>query len=125
MSDTSTSEPNDVPAGADPPLYEVVSGPMDCAVAEGVRLPRHPNRGMRGVLLVDRPAGLVYLLDADDDAKTFTGRERRPLAGDPTDLVPPRDGSDHVVRAALERDYDVIAAPWAGADLGELPGVSS
>lgn len=125
MSDTNTSEPDDVPAGADPPLYEVVKGSDDCAAVEGETLPRHPNRGLRGVLLVDRPAGLVYLLDADDDARTFTGRARRPLAGDPTDLTPPRDGSDHVVRAALEREYDVLAAPWAGDDQGDPPAVTS
>lgn len=127
MSDTTSNEPTDEPAGADPPLYEVLPGSDDCAIAEGLSLPRHRDRGARGVLLVDRPAAFVYLLDADDDDQAFRGRERRTLAGDPTEMHPPRDGSDHVVRAAYESQYDVIAAPWVdgGFVLGPLPPVAA
>lgn len=124
MSDTSTNEPGAEPAVDDPPLYLVEQGSDDCAVAEGLTLPRRPGHGSRGVLLVDVPNSLVYLLDADDDARVFRGRARRELAGDRTDLRPPLRGTDHVVRAAYETDYDVIAAPWAGADDAEAPAVA-
>jgi hypothetical protein len=112
MNDPTTD--TDQPPQAEPVLYTVAPGTDDCAVCEGETLPRRPGHGERGVLLVDRPRSLVYLLDADDTARVFRGRERRPLVGDPADLNPPRNGTDHVVRAAIESAYDVIAAPWAG-----------
>lgn len=104
----------DPPEQVEPDLYEVVEGPMETAVCEGLRLPRRRHYGARGVLLVDRPAGLVYLLDADDDARVFRGRERRSLAGDPTNVDPPVGRPDDITRAAYEFEYDVTAAPWAG-----------
>jgi hypothetical protein len=129
------SEPNpsageqlDAPAdGTDPPeqrgvdLYDVTGAPDTVPQLGGCLLPRRELHGRRGTLVVDRPAGVVHLLDADDDAETFRYRETRPLAGDPGDLNPPADGSDHVVRAAMESVYDVIAAPWAGTDPDDLP----
>lgn len=99
----------------DPDLYEVAQGPDVGARVEGLRIPRRPAHGERGVLLVDRPAGIVYLLDADDVDRVYRVRDRRPLAGDPADLDPPADGTDHIVRAAYESAYDVIAAPWIPA----------
>jgi hypothetical protein len=113
------TEPAD-PVSGDPLLYDVSGVPDTIKLLDGrlefagLTLPRRPGHGRRGILLVDRPAALVYLLDADDHAGTFRYRETRPLAGDPGDLDPPRDGSDHLVRAAVEDEYDVIAAPWAG-----------
>jgi hypothetical protein len=95
----------------DSPLYPVLG---DDAVLTDLALPRRPAWGSRGVLLVDRPTGTVWVLDADDEARAFRLREKRDLAGDPADLSPPDDGSDNVVRAALETEYDVTAAPWAG-----------
>lgn len=100
----------------DSPMYEVVTGSDDCAVAEGLLLPRRRNAGVRGTLLVDDRAGLVFVLDADDDRKVFVGRARRPVAGNTTDVDYPRDGSDHIIRAAYEHDYDVIAAPWVNGE---------
>jgi hypothetical protein len=94
------------------PIYVVTGGRDDCAVAEGLELPRRPHAGARGVILVDEPQGIVYLLDADDDAQVFRGRERRPLTGSGLDADYPEDGTDHIVRAAYEAEYDVIAAPW-------------
>lgn len=93
-------------------LYEVASGPLITARVEGLRIPRRPNAGSRGVILADVPAGLVYLLDADDDRKVFVGRDKRALAGDLDDIDHPRNGSDHLLRAAYEFEYDVMAAPW-------------
>lgn len=114
------SDPNRPVAEADqpvndPPLYTVAAGPDSTAVCEGETFPRRIGHGRRGVLLVDRGAALVYLLDADDERQVFVGRDRRPLVGDPADTdVDPPPGVDHVVRAAVESEYDVIAAPWAG-----------
>lgn len=112
---TDTPQPDDGPDQPqhDPPIYHVAAGPDETAVCEDLLLPRRPGHGSLGVLLVDRPNALVYLLDADDARRVFRGRARRPLAGDPTQLDYPRDGADHVVRAAIEGAYDVIAAPWA------------
>jgi hypothetical protein len=113
-------EPTDTDAEADqpvndPPLYPVAAGPDLTAVCEGEIFPRRIGHGRRGVLLVDRGAGLVYLLDADDERQVFVGRDRRQLVGDPADVALfPEPGVDHVVRAAVESEYDVIAAPWAG-----------
>ena len=98
-------------AEPDSPLYPVLGDDPDLA---GLSLPRRPAFGARGVLLVDRPAATVWLLDADDEARVFRLRERRPLAGDPADLDPPPAPQDSAVRAAVEDDYDVTAAPWAG-----------
>lgn len=112
---TETPDPGPDQPQHDPPLYPVAPGVDDTAVCEGLRLPRRPGHGSLGVLLVDRPNALVYLLDADDTARVFRGRARRPLAGDPTDLGYPRDGTDHIIRAAHEGTYDVIAAEWADA----------
>lgn len=97
--------------GQNSPIYPVESEDPDLA---GLALPRRPGWGARGVLLVDRPAGTVWLLDADDYAGVFRLRDRRAMQGDPADLDPPDDGSDNVVRAALQHQYDVTAAPWAG-----------
>lgn len=118
------SEPTDTdpdpdgpdPGQPDPRLYDVTGAPDDLPQLAAVMLPRRPAQGSRGTLVCDRPAGVVHLLDADDTAGTFRYRESRPLAGDPADMNPPRDGSDHIVRAALESAFDVIAAPWAGDD---------
>lgn len=101
------------PPSYDPPIYHVAAGIDETAVCEELLLPRRPGHGSLGVLLVDRPNQLVYLLDADDANRVFRGRARRPLAGDPTELDYPPGGGDHVVRAAVEGAYDVIAAPWA------------
>jgi len=108
------------PVDADPhpdsPLYVIVDGPDDCARVAGLHLPRRRGAGARGVLLVDDVDGLVYVLDADDDEHVFRPRERRLVAGSTTDLDYPRDGSDHIIRAAYENAYDVIAAPWVTGD---------
>jgi hypothetical protein len=114
----------EAPERTDPPLYPVAPGSDQTTRCVGLELPRRPGAGRRGVLLVDDPGGFVYVLDADDDAGVFRGRARRPIAGATTDLDYPGDGSDHVVRAAYETDYDVIAAPWAGDDQGEAPATA-
>lgn len=104
------------PPGTDPPDrpdpldYPVDAGTGDVRLGR-LRLPRRPRAGARGVLLVHRTAFLVHLLDADDTAGVFRHRDTRPLAGDPGDLDSPTSG-DHVVRAAYEHQYDVMAAPW-------------
>jgi hypothetical protein len=101
-------------------LYDVTTGPdpepeLPHQVA-GLQLPRRPGAGRRGVLLADTEAGLVVLLDADDDARTFRVRAVRRLAGDPAAVDPAPAGVDDLVRAAYEPEYDVIAAPWVGDD---------
>ena len=123
MNDPTTD--TDQPPQTEPQLYTVAPGIDECAVCEGLTLPRRPGHGQRGVLLVDRQRSMVYLLDADDDAGVFVGRARRPLVGDPADLNPRRDGSDHVVRAAIESTYDVIAAPWAGGARDQVGQVTT
>lgn len=114
----------EAPERTDPPLYPVAPGIDDTARCEGLELPRRPGAGRRGILLVDDPGQVVYVLDADDDARVFTGRARRPLAGATTDIHYPADGTDHVVRAAYETEYDVIAAPWVGEPKGETPATT-
>lgn len=111
------SDPTDT---RDVALYDVTTGPdpdpeLPHQVA-GLFLPRRPGAGRRGVLLADTAAGVVVLLDADDQAQTFRVRAVRRLAGDPAAVDPAPAGVDDIVRAAYERDYDVIAAPWAGDD---------
>ncbi|GAA0808891.1 hypothetical protein [Spirilliplanes yamanashiensis] len=93
------------------PLYPVVGDDPDLA---GLSLPRRRAFGAIGVLLVDRPAATVWLLDADDETGVFRLRERRPLEGDPADLDPPPAPRHSAVRAAMEGFYDVTAAPWVG-----------
>lgn len=117
--DPPTAEPDSNPdAGAVVVTYPVRLGddpdPELPAQLAGLELPRRPWAGARGVLLVDRDAHLVVILDADDQAATFTPRAVRAIAGDVFDLDYPPDGSDHIIRAAYEPQYDVIAAPWAG-----------
>lgn len=126
MSDTPTPvDPDSDPPANDPtPVYDVTGVPTSGAdhaypslrALSGALLPRRRDAGRRGVLLVDRPQQVVYLLDADDDAETFRYRDTRPLAGDPAALDPAPAGVDDLVRAAHESEYDVIAAPWVGAD---------
>jgi hypothetical protein len=115
----------EAPERTDPPLYPVAAGIDETARCEGLELPRRPGAGRRGVLLVDDPQGFAYIFDADDDARVFRGRAMRHIAGATTDLDYPADGSDHVVRAAYESEYDVIAAPWVGAPPGEPPATAS
>lgn len=95
----------------DSPLYPVVGDDPDLVA---LVLPRRFAWGTRGVLLVDRHARTVWVLDADDEARTFVLRERRPMAGDPADMDPPDDRGDNLFRAAMEAEFDVTAAPWAG-----------
>ena len=92
-------------------LYPVTGGDLD-----DTRLPRRPAAGSKGVLLVDDDEGFVHFLDADDQAKTFVYRQSRPMRGEITDTDYPRDGSDHVVRAAYEHEWDVITMPETPAD---------
>jgi len=115
----------EAPERTDPPLYPVAPGLDETALCEGFQFPRRPGAGRRGILLVDDTRSTVYVLDADDDARVFRGRARRPLAGATTDLHYPADGTDHVVRAAYETEYDVIAAPWAGPSEGEPPATAA
>ncbi len=97
--------------------YRVCDAPADLADRlAGVELPRRPAAGMAGVLLVDRDAGVVHLLDADDRGGMFRYRATRPIAGSVDDLDYPLDGSDHLLRAAYEQQFDVIAAPWVGGE---------
>ncbi len=119
--------PDAAAAGADEPAsdppepasaydeYDVVDLPADLtARLAGALLPRRPAAGIDGLLLVDRDAGVVHLLDADDRAGLFLYRATREIAGSVDDLDYPRDGSDHLLRAAYEQRFDVVAAPWAG-----------
>lgn len=122
------TEPDDLgtdPDGGGQPagdIYPVERGPDECAVVEGEQFPRRPYAGRRGIIIVAGP--WVYLLDADDTRKVFTPRARRPLTGDPGDLDYPRDGSDHIVRAAYEFEYDVFAAPWSDDNRADPPAVA-
>lgn len=111
------SDPTDA---GDDELYDVTTGddpdPELPHQVAGLFLPRRPGAGRRGVLLADTAAGVVVLLDADDQAHTFRVRAVRRLAGDPAAVDPAPAGVDDIVRAAYEHEYDVIAAPWAGDD---------
>ena len=108
-------EPTDTAAEADQPIDDHPRYRVQAPGAD-YYLPRRPGHGSRGVLLVDREQQLVYLLDADDERRVFVVRDTRPLIGDPADLaVDPPPGADHVVRAAIESQYDVIAAQWVGS----------
>lgn len=81
------------------------------------------SRKPSGVLLVDRPAGLCWLYEwqpNDGDAGgVFVAREGgqpRPLAEGPADQP-----GDSRYRAAEEPHWDVVAAPWVGADDPDEP----
>lgn len=109
----------DVTVGTpDSPLgYLVEPAAAFVARLTGLLLPRRRSAGARGVLLADTTAGLIALLDADDNMRTFHVRAVRPLAGDPADIPHTiTAGVDDIVRAAYENQYDVIAAPWVGED---------
>ena len=80
------------------------------------------SRKPSGVLLVDRPAGLCWLYEWQPDdtgSGVFVVREGgqpRPLAEGPAD-----GPGDSRYRAANEPDWDVVAAPWVGADDPDEP----
>ena len=80
--------------------YNCRGGPM-----QGKLLLRREGRGGRGVLLVERPADRCWLYDWDDRSRTFACR---------VDSMPIDE--DKLGRAALEDEYDVIAAPWVVSD---------
>lgn len=75
-------------------------GPMD-----GQPLLHRPEFGYMGVLLVDKPAKLCWVYDWDEERQLFT------LAGDDRAL----DDAKRF-QAAMSREFDVIAAPWVGAE---------
>lgn len=82
-----------------------VGGPLDGQQAA--------SRFPRGFLLVDRPAGECWLYDWRDDDGTFVVRAAEPL---PVKEGPADGPADSRYRAAAEPFYDVLAAPWIGAD---------
>jgi hypothetical protein len=89
-------------------------GPLD----GGTMTSRRP----RGVILVDRPAGLCWLYEwrphfagPVDVPGAFHVRdaEGRPLERDP-------GAEDNLERAAEQGEWDVQAAPWVGGDPNEV-----
>jgi hypothetical protein len=73
------------------------------------------SRFPKGVLLVDRPAGLCWIYEWQPARGVFAVRDERP---EPVHTEGPRNR----YRAAAEANYDVCAAPWVGAE--ELEGVT-
>ena len=68
------------------------------------------SRCQRGILLVDKEERKVWIYDWREG--TFVLRAEREMIDDPS-------AKDNRYRAAEESDYDVIAAPWVGADDSE------
>jgi hypothetical protein len=62
------------------------------------------------VLLVDKPAGVCWIYERRPEG--FVVRDERPAAV----LT---EGPVNRYRAADEPNYDVVAAPWVGADNAE------
>lgn len=73
---------------------------------DGLMLLHRPARGSRGVLLVDRPAEECWIYEWDPSGLVFRVRDEEPM-------VVITDGR---IKAAEEMSYDVIAAPWVGAE---------
>lgn len=80
----------------------------------GQLLPRRPQRGSKGVLLVDKPNQKVWWYAYDPEDETFrVVRGPEPLRNH----WPESDSDDTAKRAAQETEWDVTAAPWEEAEV--------
>ncbi|MEU7590616.1 hypothetical protein AB0A95_30540 [Micromonospora sp. NPDC049230] len=69
------------------------------------------SRFPQGFLLVDKPNGCCWLYDWTGDRFKARSEEPMPVQDGPAD-----GPGDSRYRAAAEPFYDVLAAPWVGAD---------
>jgi hypothetical protein len=107
------TEPQNTEAGAgdgDQPAVDLLEGTAHDGPLDGGTM---TSRRPRGVILVDRPAGLCWLYEWRDGAFYARTTEGQPLERDP-------GAGDNLERAADEGEWDVQAAPWAGGDPNEV-----
>ncbi|MCG5464240.1 hypothetical protein MED01_002405 [Micromonospora sp. MED01] len=72
------------------------------------------SRFPQGFLLVDKPAGACWIYDWRDGQFVARSADPMPMQDGPADQP-----GDSRYRAAAEPHYDVLAAPWVGANTGE------
>lgn len=95
--------PTDDPYGVDRTPYEGVcrGGPL---AGE-----KQSSRFRKGFLLVDKPANQCWVYEWNPDTGEFNARDESPMEVQTV-------GDKNRYRAAMESNYDVLAAPWVGED---------
>lgn len=110
MTDDEIAAAERAAGGIDPDPADLLVGVAQDGPLDGAEM---TSRRPRGVLLVDRPAGVCWLYDWRDGA--FYARSTEPMV-----VIDDPAAADNRERAAEEGEWDVQAAPWVGGEPDQL-----